>query len=112
MRSRAGIEAGGHSHADAAPLAILLTAVRAALPHGPPVVAAGGVATGAQVAALLALGAAGVDVPGEGAQRGRRQLVREVREDGAPAEREGAEVRERDERIGGEREDGGWMAGK
>lgn len=37
-----------------------IPAVKAALPNGPPVIAAGGVATGAQVAGLLAMGADGV----------------------------------------------------
>ncbi|GJE93760.1 nitronate monooxygenase [Phanerochaete sordida] len=55
-----GFEAGGHSSVDAPPVSILVAGVLAALPGGPPVVAAGGVATGAQAAALLTLGAAGV----------------------------------------------------
>lgn len=55
-----GIEAGGHGGAEAPPLAQLVTAVLAAIPDGPPVLAAGGVATGAQVASLLTLGASGV----------------------------------------------------
>ncbi|KJA24201.1 hypothetical protein HYPSUDRAFT_38973 [Hypholoma sublateritium FD-334 SS-4] len=54
-----GIEAGGHGASDAPPLLTLLAAIRAALPTGPPIVAAGGITTGAQIAALLALGAAG-----------------------------------------------------
>lgn len=55
-----GVEAGGHSSMHAPPLSILLSAILEALPDGPPVVAAGGIATGAQVASLLTLGAAGV----------------------------------------------------
>lgn len=54
-----GIEAGGHGASDAPPLFTLLAAIRAALPTGPPIVAAGGITTGAQIAALLTLGAAG-----------------------------------------------------
>ncbi|GLB45519.1 putative nitronate monooxygenase [Lyophyllum shimeji] len=55
-----GIEAGGHGGSDAPPLISLLQAVLQALPNGPPVVAAGGVSTGSQIAALLTMGAAGV----------------------------------------------------
>ena len=55
-----GVEAGGHSSMHAPPLSILLSAILDALPDGPPVVAAGGIATGAQVASLLTLGASGV----------------------------------------------------
>lgn len=55
-----GMEAGGHSSKHAPPVSILVSAILDAAPDGPPVVAAGGIATGAQVAALLTLGAAGV----------------------------------------------------
>ncbi|KAF9003920.1 2-nitropropane dioxygenase [Cyathus striatus] len=54
-----GIEAGGHGGSDAPPLLTLLQAVLDALPNGPPIVAAGGISSGEQVAALLTLGAAG-----------------------------------------------------
>jgi nitronate monooxygenase len=57
---RAGIEAGGHGGAKAPPLSSLLQAVLTAIPDGPVVIAAGGVSTGAQIAALLTQGAAGV----------------------------------------------------
>lgn len=52
-----GVEAGGHGSSHSPPLFNFIPAVRAALPNGPPIVAAGGVATGAQVAALLTMGA-------------------------------------------------------
>ncbi|KAG9221161.1 hypothetical protein CCMSSC00406_0007335 [Pleurotus cornucopiae] len=57
-----GIEAGGHGGSEALPLLSLVPAIRAAFPPGtcPPIVAAGGVSTGAQIAALLVLGASGV----------------------------------------------------
>lgn len=55
-----GTEAGGHGGSVSPPLFTLLQAVVSALPDGPPLLAAGGVATGAQVAALLTLGASGV----------------------------------------------------
>ncbi|KAJ8696925.1 hypothetical protein PTI98_006746 [Pleurotus ostreatus] len=57
-----GIEAGGHGGAEALPVLSLVPAIRAAFPPGacPPIVAAGGVSTGAQIAALLVLGASGV----------------------------------------------------
>lgn len=55
-----GIEAGGHGGSDAPPLLSLLQAIIQAVPDGPLVVAAGGVSTGSQVAALLTMGAAGV----------------------------------------------------
>ncbi|KDR71503.1 hypothetical protein GALMADRAFT_271041 [Galerina marginata CBS 339.88] len=54
-----GIEAGGHGSSEAPPLFTLLQAVLDALPNGPLVVAAGGVSTGKQIAALLTMGAAG-----------------------------------------------------
>ncbi|PPQ80416.1 hypothetical protein CVT25_001724 [Psilocybe cyanescens] len=55
-----GIEAGGHGGSEAPPLFTLLQAILSALPNGPLVVAAGGVSTGKQIAALLTMGAAGV----------------------------------------------------
>lgn len=53
-----GIEAGGHGHGEALPLLTLLPMVKQSLPNSPPLVAAGGITTGAQVASLLVLGAA------------------------------------------------------
>lgn len=56
-----GVEAGGHGAAKGLPLLTLLPLVLSALgPDAPPVIAAGGVANGSQVAALLTIGAAGV----------------------------------------------------
>ncbi|KAG6875443.1 hypothetical protein C0993_009241 [Termitomyces sp. T159_Od127] len=55
-----GIEAGGHGGSEAPPLLSLLQAVLLAVPTGPLIVAAGGVSTGSQIAALLTMGAAGV----------------------------------------------------
>jgi nitronate monooxygenase len=55
-----GVEAGGHGSSFAPTTSILVTAILAALPNGPPVLAAGGIATGGQMASLLALGASGV----------------------------------------------------
>ncbi|KAH8116419.1 2-nitropropane dioxygenase [Phellopilus nigrolimitatus] len=62
-----GIEAGGHGHSEAPPLLALLPEILNAFADGnqhgtkcPPVVAAGGLSTGAHVAALLTLGASGV----------------------------------------------------
>ncbi|KAL0960467.1 hypothetical protein HGRIS_005510 [Hohenbuehelia grisea] len=57
-----GIEAGGHGGSYAPPLFTLLPAVLRALPDGPPILAAGGISTGAQIAALLSLGASGVAI--------------------------------------------------
>ncbi|TFK67256.1 2-nitropropane dioxygenase [Pluteus cervinus] len=57
-----GFEAGGHGGVKAPPLRVLLQAVLEVLPNGPPVVAAGGIATGADIASLLLTGAAGVVV--------------------------------------------------
>ena len=57
-----GIEAGGHGGGYAPPLFLLLPSILAALPNGPPVIAAGSIATGAQIAALLTMGASGVAV--------------------------------------------------
>lgn len=55
-----GCEAGGHGSSTSPPLFTLLQAVLNVIPDGPPVIAAGGITTGAQVAALLTMGAAGV----------------------------------------------------
>ncbi|KAF7305247.1 2-nitropropane dioxygenase [Mycena chlorophos] len=61
-----GIEAGGHGRADAPPLLTLLQAVMNSLPEDNPnkplLVAAGGITTGAQIAGLLTMGAAGVAI--------------------------------------------------
>lgn len=54
-----GPEAGGHGSSNFPPLFTLLQAVLLAIPDGPPIVAAGGVTTGVQIAALLTMGAAG-----------------------------------------------------
>ncbi|KIP06299.1 hypothetical protein PHLGIDRAFT_91047 [Phlebiopsis gigantea 11061_1 CR5-6] len=55
-----GYDAGGHGSSHSPPLFNFVPAVRAAIPNCPPIVAAGAVATGAQAAALLTLGADGV----------------------------------------------------
>ncbi|KAL0564836.1 hypothetical protein V5O48_017198, partial [Marasmius crinis-equi] len=56
-----GSEAGGHGGSSAPPLSVLLRAVIEALPEdGPVLVAAGGIANGAQIASILTLGASGV----------------------------------------------------
>lgn len=55
-----GMEAGGHGSSASPPLFTFIQAVLMALPNGPPILAAGGVSTGAQIASLLTLGAAGV----------------------------------------------------
>ncbi|KAJ7599984.1 hypothetical protein C8J56DRAFT_909288 [Mycena floridula] len=55
-----GTEAGGHGTSTAPPLVSLLQAILIALPNGPPIIAAGGLATGAQIAGVLTMGAAGV----------------------------------------------------
>jgi nitronate monooxygenase len=55
-----GIEAGGHGGSESPPMFTLVQAMVAAIPYGPPILAAGSVATGAQVASLLTLGASGV----------------------------------------------------
>ncbi|KAG7442056.1 2-nitropropane dioxygenase [Guyanagaster necrorhizus] len=58
-----GNEAGGHGSAKAPPVALLLTAVLGSAPqNGPVILAAGGIATGAQIASMLTLGADGVVV--------------------------------------------------
>lgn len=55
-----GPEAGGHGPSNSPPLFTLLQAVLLAIPDGPPIVAAGGITTGVQIASLLTMGAAGV----------------------------------------------------
>lgn len=55
-----GNEAGGHGGAYAPPLLTLLQAVLHEIPDGPVIIAAGGISTGAQSAALMAMGADGV----------------------------------------------------
>ncbi|THU98238.1 NPD-domain-containing protein [Dendrothele bispora CBS 962.96] len=55
-----GIEAGGHGGSEAPPLLTLLQAAIDATPSGPLIIAAGGISTGAQIAALLTMGASGV----------------------------------------------------
>lgn len=55
-----GVEAGGHGSSHAPPTSILVSAILAAIPNGPLIIAAGGIATGTQVAAMLTLGADGV----------------------------------------------------
>lgn len=59
-RSLSGVEAGGHGSSHSPPLLNFIPAVKAALHNGPPVIAAGAIATGAQVAGLLTMGADGV----------------------------------------------------
>jgi nitronate monooxygenase len=60
--TKTGIEAGGHGHSQALPLVTLLSLIKESLPDSPPLVAAGGLANGAQVAAMLVLGASGAAV--------------------------------------------------
>lgn len=55
----AGNESGGHGYHSAPPLFTLVSSILAALPNAPPLLAAGGLVTGTQVASLLVLGAAG-----------------------------------------------------
>lgn len=62
-----GIEAGGHGLSTSLPLLTLLPllgdAIQKGVPNGsnpPPLLAAGGIATGSQIASLLTLGASGV----------------------------------------------------
>ncbi|KIJ62004.1 hypothetical protein HYDPIDRAFT_176760 [Hydnomerulius pinastri MD-312] len=55
-----GNESGGHGYGSAPPLLTLVPSILAALPKGgPPLLAAGGLMIGSQVASLLVLGAAG-----------------------------------------------------
>ncbi|KAH9918939.1 Nitronate monooxygenase-domain-containing protein [Epithele typhae] len=61
VAARAGNESGGHGGAAAPPTSTLVSEVLAKLgPSGSPDLAAGGLATGAQIASYLTLGAAGV----------------------------------------------------
>ncbi|RDB24642.1 Nitronate monooxygenase [Hypsizygus marmoreus] len=55
-----GIEAGGHGGSASPPLLTLLEAIIQAISNGPLIVAAGGISTGSQIAALLTMGVAGV----------------------------------------------------
>ncbi|RDB20877.1 Nitronate monooxygenase [Hypsizygus marmoreus] len=56
-----GTEAGGHGSSSGSTLLTLIPEILAVLPKdGPPVLAAGGIANGAQIASLLTLGASGV----------------------------------------------------
>lgn len=59
-----GIESGGHGSASAPPVLNLLPQILSALPpsEAPPVLAAGGLSSGAHLAAFLTLGAAGAVV--------------------------------------------------
>lgn len=57
-----GAEAGGRGSIHSPPIREFLKAVVKAIPDGPPILAAGGITTGAQIASLLAMGAAGVVV--------------------------------------------------
>ncbi|KAG9312901.1 Nitronate monooxygenase-domain-containing protein [Chiua virens] len=55
-----GNESGGHGYGCAPPLFTLVSSILAVWPRdGPPLLAAGGVVTGSQIASLLVLGAAG-----------------------------------------------------
>ncbi|CAL1714883.1 unnamed protein product [Somion occarium] len=55
-----GIESGGHGGSYAPPLLDLITSITKNIPKdGPPILAAGGLSNGSQVAAFLTLGAAG-----------------------------------------------------
>ncbi|KAJ7672836.1 2-nitropropane dioxygenase [Mycena rosella] len=55
-----GTEAGGHGGSESPPLFPLLQAVLREMKPGPLILAAGGISTGAQIAALLTMGADGV----------------------------------------------------
>ncbi|KAH0836581.1 NPD-domain-containing protein [Lanmaoa asiatica] len=55
-----GNESGGHGYHSSPPLFTLVTSILAVLPKGgPPLLAAGGLVTGSQIASFLVLGAAG-----------------------------------------------------
>jgi len=54
-----GIESGGHGHSSAPSLFTLVSSVIANSPNGPPLLAAGGLSNGTQIASLLTLGTAG-----------------------------------------------------
>ncbi|RDB24594.1 Nitronate monooxygenase [Hypsizygus marmoreus] len=55
-----GIEAGGHGGSESPPLLTLVQAITQAVLSGPLIVAAGGISTGLQIAALLTMGVDGV----------------------------------------------------
>lgn len=55
-----GYEAGGHGSSHSPPVSIFVQGILKAIPNAPPILAAGGIATGAQIASLLTLGASGV----------------------------------------------------
>jgi len=56
-----GVESGGHGKSSSPPLLTLVPSILQELPnHGPPILAAGGLSSGAHVASMLTLGAAGV----------------------------------------------------
>ena len=58
---RTGVEAGGHGQGSGLPLVSLLSLILSiAPPDGPPILGAGGIPNGSQIAALLTLGASGV----------------------------------------------------
>lgn len=55
-----GIEAGGHGSGTAPPLFSLLSEILSTVPEdGPPILGAGGIVNGSQLASLLVLGASG-----------------------------------------------------
>jgi nitronate monooxygenase len=61
LNHSSGIEAGGHGSATAPPLTTLIPAIRSALGNNcPPLLGAGGIVVGSQVASILTLGADGV----------------------------------------------------
>jgi nitronate monooxygenase len=55
-----GIEGGGHGASSGSPVLALVSSILSAVPEtGPPILAAGGMANGGHMAALLTLGASG-----------------------------------------------------
>lgn len=60
MFALTGNEAGGHGGSQSPPMISVVKDVVDAIPNGPPILAAGGVSSGGQIAALLTLGASGV----------------------------------------------------
>lgn len=55
----AGNEAGGHGGSRSPPMISIVHDVVSAIPNGPPILAAGGISSGGQIAALLTMGASG-----------------------------------------------------